>query len=101
VGKFDRLRQGWLRPFFYFGINPMTLIGSGLTTAAAITLVFYWIANLMTGRLENPYLGLIFFLGLPGLFVLGLILIPIGITVQSGTKSGTRFAPKLVLRLRS
>jgi hypothetical protein len=101
VGKFDRLRQGWLRPFFYFGINPMTLIGSGLTTAAAITLVFHWIANLMTGRFENPYPGLIFFLGLPGLFVLGLILIPIGITVQSGTKSGTRFAPKLVLRLRS
>lgn len=78
MDTFDRLRQGWLRPFFYFGNNPVTLIGSGLTTAAAITLVFYWIANLMTGRLENPYLGLIFFLGLPGLFVLGLVLIPIG-----------------------
>ena len=44
----------------------MTLIGSGLTTAAAITLVFHWIANLMTGRFENPYPGLIFPSDFPG-----------------------------------
>jgi nitrate/TMAO reductase-like tetraheme cytochrome c subunit len=79
VSLWTRLRQNWLQPFFFFGNNPITLIGSGLTTASAVTLVFYWIENLLTGRFENPYLGLIFFLALPGLFLLGLILIPVGI----------------------
>jgi hypothetical protein len=74
----ERLKRDWLQPFFYFGNNPTTLIGSGLTTASAVTLIFYWIATLMTGSFENPYLGLIFFLGLPGLFVLGLLLVPLG-----------------------
>jgi nitrate/TMAO reductase-like tetraheme cytochrome c subunit len=72
------LKHDWLQPFFYFGNNRTTLIGSGLTTASAVTLIFYWIANLLTGTFQNPYLGLIFFLGLPGLFVLGLLLIPFG-----------------------
>jgi hypothetical protein len=78
VSIFGRLSRDRLQPLFFFGNNPITLIGSGLTTASAVTLIFYWIVNLMTGRFANPYLGLIFFLGLPGLFVLGLILIPIG-----------------------
>lgn len=79
MSLFARLKRDWLQPFFFFGNNAVTLIGSGLTTAAAITLIFYWIESLLTGRFENPYLGLIFFLGLPGLFLIGLILIPIGI----------------------
>ncbi len=78
MSVFARIRKNWLQPFFYFGNNRVTLIGSGLTTASGITLVFYWIENLLTGRFENPYLGLIFFLGLPALFILGLILIPVG-----------------------
>lgn len=73
-----KIKENWLQPFFFFGNNPTTLIGSGLTTASAVTLIFYWIASLMTGSFRNPYLGLIFFLGLPGLFILGLILIPVG-----------------------
>lgn len=74
-----RLKREWLQPLFYFGNNPTTLIGSGLTTAAAVTLIFYWIENALTGRFENPYLGLIFFLALPTLFIIGLILIPVGL----------------------
>jgi nitrate/TMAO reductase-like tetraheme cytochrome c subunit len=77
-----KLKKDWLQPFFYFGNNPVTLIGSGLTTASAVTLIFYWIENLLTGRFENPYLGLIFFLGLPGLFIIGLILIPVGMSLR-------------------
>ena len=53
-----------------------------MTTAAAVTLIFYWIASLMTGTFQNPYLGLIFFLGLPALFILGLILIPLGMWLR-------------------
>lgn len=78
MNGFEKPTRNLLQPFFYFGNNPTTLIGSGLTTASAITLIFYWIANLSTGTFQNPYLGLIFFLGLPGLFVLGLLLVPLG-----------------------
>ena len=78
----SKLKRNWLQPFFFFGNNPTTLIGSGLTTAAAVTLIFYWIASMMTGTFRNPYLGLIFFLGLPALFILGLILIPIGMWLR-------------------
>ncbi|MGA7524660.1 MAG: NapC/NirT family cytochrome c [Acidobacteriaceae bacterium] len=78
MSAFARWKKDWLQPFFYLGNNSITLIGSGLTTASAVTLIFYWIENLLTGRFENPYLGLIFFLTLPGLFIIGLILIPVG-----------------------
>ncbi len=57
MSTFAKLKRDWLQPFFFFGNNPTTLIGSGLTTAAAVTLIFYWIESLLTGRFENPYLG--------------------------------------------
>jgi hypothetical protein len=78
VSLWSELKRSWLQPVFFFGNNPTTLIGSGLTTASAVTLIFYWIASLLTGTFQNPYLGLIFFLGLPALFILGLVLIPLG-----------------------
>ncbi len=73
-----RLKENWLQPFFFFGNNPITLIGSGLTTASAITLVFYWAMEMIGHRFANPYLGIIFFLILPALFILGLVLVPVG-----------------------
>src|SRR6185503_12106385 len=38
-----------------------------------------WIVELFGRPDDNPYLGIIFFLILPALFVLGLLLIPVGI----------------------
>jgi nitrate/TMAO reductase-like tetraheme cytochrome c subunit len=56
------------------------LIGVGLTTASALTLIGFWvIAVFGHGGSANPYVGIIFDLCLPALFVLGLLLIPIGI----------------------
>ena len=92
MNRLERLKRDWLQPFFYFGNNPTTLIGSGLTTAAAVTLIFYWIASMMTGTFRNPYLGLIFFLGLPALFILGLILIPTGMWRQAQSAASHRAA---------
>ena len=49
-----------------------------LTTASA--LVFLFLIGLeVLGRLTNPYAGLIVFVLVPALFVLGLLLIPFGI----------------------
>jgi hypothetical protein len=47
------LRETWLRPFFFYGNNP-----------------------------SNPYVGIIFYLLLPGLFMLGLVLIAVGILLR-------------------
>ncbi|MGC1296714.1 MAG: NapC/NirT family cytochrome c [Alloacidobacterium sp.] len=69
-----------LRPLVFFAQNPISLIGVGLTTASALTLIGFWvIAVFGHGGSANPYVGIIFDLCLPALFVLGLLLIPIGI----------------------
>jgi hypothetical protein len=68
----------WLRPIFYLGENPISLVGAVLTTSAAWTLLAFWAYEIVKGGPIHPYTGIVFFLILPGIFVLGLILIPIG-----------------------
>ena len=48
-----------------------------LTTSSAITLIGFWMYDFMLPR-PPPYVGILLFLILPGVFVLGLILIPVG-----------------------
>ena len=53
-----------------------------MTSASGVTMIGYWFVEIF-GRLnDNPYLGIIFFLILPGLFIAGLILIPIGVFLR-------------------
>lgn len=83
MSQLGRLKENWLRPFFFYGNNPLSLIGGALTTASAFTLIGFWIVDVL-GRSgpNNPYIGIIVDLCLPGLFILGLILIPIGIWIR-------------------
>jgi ABC-type multidrug transport system permease subunit len=77
------LRETWLRPFFFYGNNPTSLIGGALTSAAAFTLIGYWVVSFLGhGGSSNPYVGIIFYLLLPGLFMLGLVLIAVGILLR-------------------
>jgi nitrate/TMAO reductase-like tetraheme cytochrome c subunit len=77
------LRETWLRPFFFYGNNPTSLIGGALTSAAAFTLIGYWVVSFFGhGGSSNPYLGIIFYLLLPALFILGLVLIAVGILLR-------------------
>lgn len=70
-----------VRPIFFLGNNPVSMIGVGLTTASALTLIGFWVVDAFGhGGSSNPYVGIIFDVCLPLLFVLGLILIPIGIS---------------------
>lgn len=73
-----RLKENWLQPLFFYGNNPLSLIGGSITTASAIVWWTFWIMDLVNNALTNPYLGLIFFFLLPILFIAGLILIAIG-----------------------
>ena len=52
--------------------NPLTLFGIWLTTVSAILFLVVFFADLL-GLPTNPYIGIVFFLILPGLFVFGLV----------------------------
>jgi nitrate/TMAO reductase-like tetraheme cytochrome c subunit len=45
-------------------------------------MIAYWLVELFGRSNSNPYLGIIFFLLLPGLFILGLALIPVGVFIR-------------------
>jgi len=77
----DTLRQ-WLRPVFYFSQNPISLTGLVLTTSSAITLIAFWFYFVFLPGPPHPYLGILIFLTLPAVFVLGLLLIPLGIWMR-------------------
>ncbi len=68
----------WLRPAVFLGSNPITLAGAVLTTSSALTLICFWIFDIIGGGVADPYVGVIFFLILPGVFAIGLVLIPVG-----------------------
>src|SRR5260370_19129090 len=74
-----RFRENWVRPALFFGNNPISLAGGAITSAAGVTMIGYWLMELFGRPNGNPYLGIIFFLILPALFVFGLLLIPVGL----------------------
>jgi NapC/NirT cytochrome c family protein len=57
--------------------SPISITGMVLTTISAVVFLVVFLADLF-GLHTNPYLGILFFLILPGFFVLGLLLIPLG-----------------------
>lgn len=59
--------------------NLVSLIGTGITTASAFLFVLLVLLHLVGEQAGGPYAGILTFLILPGLFLLGLILIPVGI----------------------
>ena len=72
-----------LRLILFFGNNWTSLIGGAMTSASAVVLVGFWVVSIFGhGGSTNPYLGIVFDVFLPGLFVLGLVLIPIGIWLR-------------------
>jgi nitrate/TMAO reductase-like tetraheme cytochrome c subunit len=69
----------WARPLYYLSQNTLSLIGVVLTTTSAITLIAFWFYDFLLPGPPHPYIGILLFLILPALFVLGLLLIPLGI----------------------
>jgi nitrate/TMAO reductase-like tetraheme cytochrome c subunit len=78
-----RLKENWLEPFLFYGNNLLSLIGGAVTTASAFVLIGFWIVSYFGHNgPTNPYIGIVLDLFLPGLFLLGLVLIPIGISLR-------------------
>jgi len=74
--------RNWARLIYFLSQNVISLIGVVLTTSTAITMIAFWIYDFMLPGPPHPYVGILIFLILPGLFVLGLLLIPLGIVLR-------------------
>ena len=61
--------------------SPISIAGMVLTTVTAVVFIIVLLADLF-GLHTNPYVGILFFLVLPALFVLGLLLIPLGAWIE-------------------
>lgn len=57
--------------------SPIAITGMVLTTMSAVLFLIVFLADLF-GLHTNPYIGVVFFLILPGVFLVGLVLIPLG-----------------------
>jgi hypothetical protein len=62
--------------------NPISIAGAWLTTAGAVAFITYYILDVL-GLIRSPYSGLLGFILLPAIFVVGLLLIPAGIWRES------------------
>jgi len=82
VPLLQRFREAWVRPALFFGNNPISLAGGAITTASGVTMVAYWLVEIFGHFNDNPYLGIIFFLLLPAVFIGGLLLIPVGLLLR-------------------
>jgi nitrate/TMAO reductase-like tetraheme cytochrome c subunit len=71
----------------------LSMVGALLATVAGCTWLIS-LPNLLRGRAEDPYIGILLFVGLPIVFVLGLILMPIGVWLsRREIRHGLRSAP--------
>lgn len=61
--------------------HPLSIAGALITTASAVAFCALLIAA-FSGLFENPYAGLVVFVLIPSIFVIGLLLIPAGMWLQ-------------------
>jgi nitrate/TMAO reductase-like tetraheme cytochrome c subunit len=76
MSRFSESRRARLAIFL--GQNPTTITGAILTTSSAITLLAFWAYLIARGGAVHTYYSILFFLILPAIFALGLVLIPLG-----------------------
>jgi NapC/NirT cytochrome c family protein len=71
-----------MRPFFTRVLqNRVSAIGVALTTASAL-LFLVLLALELSDALQNPYAGIVVFIMVPALFVIGLLLMPLGLWLE-------------------
>src|SRR5277367_5311263 len=80
--SFRESLRGWLQPIYFLGQNPITLVGAVITTSTALTTIGFWFYDIFLPGPPHPYVGLLVFLILPGIFIFGLVLIPIGVWIR-------------------
>jgi hypothetical protein len=74
--------RNWIRLVYFLGQNYATLLGAVLTTSSALTIIAFFVYEVVLAGPVHPYIGILLFLILPGVFVLGLLLIPVGMWLR-------------------
>ena len=82
----SRFRE-WFSPLVHLSNNWISLIGVLFVTTSTV-LWIYLLPTTFGGQLSNPYLGILGFLVLPGIFFTGLALIPLGIWLKLRRERG-------------
>src|ERR1700692_3965443 len=77
----ERIRD-WSQPIYYLGQNSVTPTGAVITTSTALTTIAFWFYDVFLPGPPHPYIGILVYLILPAIFVLGLVLIPLGIWLK-------------------
>jgi nitrate/TMAO reductase-like tetraheme cytochrome c subunit len=78
----DNTVRNWARLIYFFSQNLLSFAGVVLTTSSAMTLFAFWVYDFALPGPPHPYVGILLFLIFPALFVLGLVLIPVGILLR-------------------
>ena len=71
-----------LRLVYFLGQNPLSLTGVVFTTSSALTMMAFWFYDVFLPGPPHPYIGILIFLILPGIFLAGLVLMPVGIWMR-------------------
>jgi hypothetical protein len=74
--------RGWGRPAYYLAQSRLTFAGAVLATSGALTLIAFWLYDFLLPGPPHPYIGILLFLILPAIFLLGLLLIPVGVWLK-------------------
>src|SRR5579872_4175283 len=90
----DRIRD-WSQPIYFLGQNPVTLTGAVITTSTALTTIAFWFYDVFLPGPPHPYIGLLVYLILPAIFVVGLALIPLGIWLKRRSLRRARKLPQV------
>ena len=88
----DLRGRGWLSPLIHLSNNWISLAGVVLVTTTTIFWLFLLPVTLR-GETQNPYIGILAFLLLPGPFFAGLLLIPLGMWLQRRREGRTGVYP--------
>jgi len=81
MGWLDKLRNLG-RLAFFASDNWITILGIILTTGAGFTQVWSWFLEFASPNRVHPYVGIVLFMVLPMIFIVGLLLIPAGILLR-------------------
>jgi nitrate/TMAO reductase-like tetraheme cytochrome c subunit len=76
-----RTFREWLSPVVFFSNNLISLAGVVVVTASGVTWLVFLPITVRSGSV-HPYVGIVVYLLLPGIFIAGLLLIPLGIYLR-------------------
>jgi hypothetical protein len=93
----QRLQKS-LSPLFFLSQNLISRVGVFLVTTAGVSWLFL-LPHLLQGSPKDPYIGLLTVFALPGIFFLGLVLIPIGMWLAKRRHAGQQTLPATYQRV--